>query len=87
MGKVVLVSFKPATNNKPKRVEAKSDSALTVTEWNYDLTDSANYRLAVNEHLFEINSEPHNAIYRIKWHVIADAPMPTGTEHVYIIED
>lgn len=87
MSKVILVKFMPATGRLGKRVQAKSDAACTVTAWDYELTDSANYRLAVNEHLFEINSEPHNAIHRIKWHVIADAPMPSGAEHVYIIED
>lgn len=87
MGKVVMVKMLPVTSRRGKSVQAKSDSAVTVTEWNYDLTDSANYRKAVNHLLFEINSEPHNAIHNIKWQVVADAPSLDGSSWIYIIED
>lgn len=87
MGKLVMVSMLPITNRRGKSVQAKSDSAVTVTAWDYELTDSANYRLAVNQLLFEINSEPHNAIHRIKWQVIADAPALDGKHWIYIIAD
>lgn len=87
MSKCVMVKYMPATSRLGKRVQAKSDAACTVTDWDYDLTDSANYRKAVNQHLFELNSEPHNAIHRIKYQVIADAPALHGAEHIYIIAD
>lgn len=87
MSKVVMVKFMPATSRLDKRVQAQSDSACVVTEWDYDLTDSANYRKAVNHLLCQVNSEPHNAIHRIRWQVVADAPALKGAEHVYIIAE
>lgn len=55
MSKAIVVKFAPATTTKPKRCIAKMDSVVEEVEWNYDLTDSANYRLAANQALREHN--------------------------------
>lgn len=87
MGKVIQVMFAGATNTKGKRLIAKSEEARCEVVWNQDLTDSANYRAAANELLFMINSEPHNAVNRIKYSIVAGGLMPDNKSYVYIIED
>lgn len=87
MGKVIQLKFAAATMTKPKRCIAHCDSAKVEHVWNYDLTDSANYRAAANALLFEINSEPHNAIHKIKYQIVAGGMMPDGNSYIYIMED
>jgi hypothetical protein len=77
----------PATATKPMRIKAQSDSAHAEVKWNPNLTDSANYRLAVNHLLEVINAEPHNARNGNRWEVIATGIMPDGNTHAFIISD
>lgn len=86
MGKVIQVTFAPATKTKGKRCVAKSDSAHCEVDWNSDLTDSANYRLAANRVVFEMNSEPANQVHGIKYSIEASGMMPDGKSYVYIAE-
>ena len=87
MGKVIQVTFAGATNTKGKRSIAKSDSARVEEDWDYDLTDAANYRKAANKVVFEMNSEPANALKGIRYTIVAGGLMPDGKSYIYIAED
>lgn len=87
MGKVIQVKFGAPTATKGKRCIALSDSARTECDWNQDLTDTANYRYAANRIVFEMNSELHNALHRIKWEIVAGGMMPDGKSYIYIAEE
>jgi hypothetical protein len=87
MGKVIQVKFAPATKTKPKRSVANSDSAHSEVEWDSNLTDAANFRKAANAIVFEMNSEPANAIHGISYSIVASGLMPDGKSWVYIAED
>lgn len=87
MSKVIQVKFAPATATKVKRCIANSDAARIESDWNYELTDSANYRLAANRLITELNSMEHNYINRIKFTIMAGGMMPDGKSYVYIMEE
>lgn len=85
--KSLFCTIKPATARLPKRVHVQGETISTDNEWELDLTDEANIRLAANRALCELNSEPHNAVNRIRYHILAGAFSPDGKVFVYIIGD
>ena len=87
MGKVIQVTFAGATATKGKRYIAKSDSAHVTTDYNPDLTDTANYRHAANAVVREMNLEPANQLHGIKWRIEAGGYMPDGKSYVYVAEE
>jgi hypothetical protein len=84
MEKAIQVTFAPATATKGKRYVAKSDSAHVTTDYNPDLTDSANMRFAANALVREMNMEPANMLHGMKYAIQAGAYMPDGKSYVYI---
>ena len=86
MGKVIQVTFAGATKTLPKRYIAKSDSTHITTEYNPDLTDSANMRFAANAVVREMNLEPANYVHRIRYTIVASGVMPDGRSEVFIAE-
>lgn len=87
MGKAIQVTFAAATATKGKRYIAKSDSCHCTSDYNPDLTDSANMRFAANMVVREMNIEPANMLHGVKWHIVASAYMPDGKSVVYIAEE
>lgn len=87
MSKAIVVKFGPATKTKNKRSIANSDSAHIEVDWNYDLTDTANFRLAANKIVTEMNLEPANMLHHVKYSIVAGATMPDGKSYVYIAEE
>lgn len=87
MGKVIQVTFAPATATKGKRYIAKSESAHVTTDYNPHLTDSANQRFAANACIREMNLDADTMLAGIKWEIVASGTMPDGKSVVYIAEE
>lgn len=87
MGKVIQVMFAGATATKGKRYIAKSDAVHVTTDYNPDLTDSANQRFAANAAVREMNLDPSMMLRRVKWGIVASGTMPDGKSVVYIAEE
>lgn len=87
MGKVIQVTFAGATATKGKRYIAKSDSAHVTTDYNPDLTDSANMRFAANACIREMNLDTTTMLTGIKYAIVAGGIMPDGKSQVYIAEE
>lgn len=87
MGKVIQVTFAGATATKGKRYIAKSDAAHVTTDYNPDLTDSANMRFAANACIREMNTDAGMMLRRVKWEIVASGTMPDGKSVVYIAEE
>lgn len=84
MGKVIQVTFAPATATKGKRYIAKSDVAHVTTDYNSHLTDSANARFAANACIREMNLDTDTMLAGIKWDIVASGTMPDGKSIVFI---
>lgn len=87
MGKVIQVTFAPATATKGKRYIAKSESAHVTTDYNPHLTDAANQRFAANACIREMNLDVDTMLAGIKWEIVASGTMPDGKSVVYIAEE
>ena len=87
MGKVIQVTFAPATATKGKRYIAKSDVAHVTTDYNPHLTDSANARFAANACIREMNLDADTMLAGIKYEIVASGTMPDGKSIVYIAEE
>ena len=87
MGKVIQVTFAGATATKGKRYIAKSDAVHTTTDYNPDLTDSANMRFAANACIREMNMDASMMLRRVKWEIVASGTMPDAKSVVYIAEE
>ena len=87
MGKVIQVTFAPATATKAKRYIAKSESAHVTTDYNPHLTDSANQRFAANACIREMNLDADTMLAGIKWEIVAGGTMPDAKSVVYIAEE
>ena len=87
MGKVIQVTFAPATATKGKRYIAKSESAHVTTDYNPHLTDAANQRFAANACIREMNLDADTMLAGIKWEIVASGTMPDGKSVVYIAEE
>lgn len=87
MGKVIQVTFAGATATKGKRYIAKSDSAHVTTDYNGDLTDSANMRFAANACVREMNLDTTAMLAGIKYEIVASGTIPDGKSVVYIAEE
>ena len=87
MSKVVVVKYAPATATLPPRCVAQADCARVVTDWNYNLSDSANYRYAANALVRELNLQEHSILHGVKWQVCASGTMPDGTSTAFIITE
>lgn len=87
MGKVIQVTFSGATSTKGKRYIAKSDAVHVTTDYNPDLTDSANQRFAANAAVREMNLDTDTMLAGIKWEIVASGTMPDGKSVVYIAEE
>lgn len=87
MGKVIQVTFSPATATKGKRYIAKSDVAHVATDYNPHLTDSANARFAANACIREMNLDTDTMLAGIKWDIVASGTMPDGKSIIFIAEE
>lgn len=87
MSKVIQVTFAGATATKGRRYIAKSESAYVTTDYNPDLTDSANQRFAANACIREMNLDTTAMLAGIKYVIVAGGMMPDGKSMVYIAEE
>lgn len=85
MSQAITCKLVRATSTLPQRVKAESFQGTKTVNWNYDLTDTANYRLAANYLLRDINAAPHNERECNVWEIIAGAQLPSGKEYVFTI--